>query len=160
MSRPLNTRGGGDNGIFLDFPCFSDSALTTDISELIAAGSSDAIIQDVLVAWTLSDDYEVGVPAAGAVAHGQIHSVPIYDQINSVYRFTARIWAATDTNGTYHYVNKIKNAKYTGSLSLGDNVENATGTDHNQFADGGTNGMGVVIALDVPAASYCDVLMG
>lgn len=157
MSRSSLVYGGGDRGHFLILDCVPSSALKTLLDAFIAAGTA---VENKFVTCSFGANYEVDAPATGARIDGKILTCTS-DPVNSTYRLSCQIWSFADDNGNVYAASRIIHGPYTGTLALQNSVECSSGTTHYLFADGTTDGYhNAVIALDVPASGYCDIIQG
>lgn len=160
MSQSLNTIGGGDRnssqGFFLKV--VPDATLQTELAAFVAAGTH--ITELKFVQWTFSNNYEVTSPAANAWPDGRIISISSELNINSKYTVVAWMWTFTDSSGTRRPISAIVNAEYTGNVSLQDPVEVSSATTFEIFQTSSSAYPCAVVATDVPASSYLDVLIG
>ena len=160
MSQSLNTVGGGDRTCEQGFALkvIPDSTLQTELAAFVAAKTD--ITELKFVQWTFSNNYEVTSPAANAWPDGRIISISSELNINSKYDIVAWMWSFTDSSGTRRPITAIVNAEYTGSLSLQDPVEVSSATTFEIFQTSASAYPCAVIATDVKASGYCDVLIG
>jgi len=160
MSRTQLPRGGGDRGHFLDFDCVPTSTLKGEIDAFIAAGTTLNGLAGKFLTLSFGANYEVDSPAAGARVDGRIKTV-MADSVNSTYRISGRFWTFADDNGNVYSAKCIINVPYSGALALQNSAECASTTTFYQVADGTTDGFhNAVLALDVPASNYCDLIIG
>jgi len=149
--------GGGDRGHFLELKCVPTSTLKGEIDDFIAAGTT---VIGKFVSLSFGANYEVDSPAAGAQVDGKIHAVK-EDKVNDTYELTCRIWSFTDDQSNRYPAICIVQGPYSGTLVRRNTAECYSGSTFYQFSDGDTTARGnAVIAIDVPASGYCDVIMG
>lgn len=156
MSRSLLARGGGDRGHFLTIDCVPGATLKSELDAFIAAGT---VVIGKFVYLSFGANYEVESPAVGGRVDGKIIAIRA-DDVNSTYRLTCRIWTFADDNGNVYPAHCIVQGPYSGTLALQNSCECASTTTYFEWADGTTDGFhNAVIALDVPASGYCDVII-
>jgi len=160
MSRSTLVRGGGPRGHYLLLDCVPTSTLKGEIDAFIAAGT-------VYAGWTngkfvylsYGANYEVDSPAAGARVDGKIIAGR-YDDLNSTYRLSCAIWSFADDNGNVYSAQCISNGPHTGG-ALGMALECSSTTTFFTWSDADVTGRNnMLIALDVPASGFCDVIHG
>lgn len=149
-------KGGGDRGNFVEVSCVPASAFKTEIDALIAAGTQ---VTGKLVTLSLGVNYEVDSADAGDIPDGKIID---YEKTASTYRLTVRLFSYVDAFGVRHTPTNIVNLYYgTGTMALGDAIK-VNGSAYISVVDAGTSaagdGWGLVIAKDVPASTFVDVL--
>ena len=156
MSRSSLVHGGGPRGVQLILDCVPDSTFKLEIDDFVAAKT---VMVGKFVQLSFGANYEVTSPADGERADGIIVAEPVSDPINSTYRISCDIWSFTDDNGNIYAANRIIHAPYSGTLALHNSCEVESTSTFYQFADGATDGFhNAVIAIDVPASGYCDVI--
>jgi len=156
MSRSSLTRGGGARGHFLLLGCVPDATFKTEIDALILAGTQ---VTGKFVQWTLSGNYEVTSPASAAFPNGRIKTCR-YDATAATYRLTCEIWSFVDDNAALYPALCITNGTYNGTVAVGNMVE-CYSTTYMTWTDASADvAHAMVIALDVPASGYVDVIHG
>ena len=145
--------GGGDRGHSLRIGFKPNSALITHITSLINAGSK---VEGTHVTIDTSAAYTVGLAADDAIPDGQIVA---YENDNyNTYHLTIDLETFADQNGNRYPATRIRNKPYSGSIALGDTVI-INGSTAKAVDDGTTGGFGKVLAVDVPASGYADILL-
>ena len=160
MSRSLLAAGGGNRGHVLSLKCVPTSTLKGEIDDFITAGTTLTGLAGKFVFLSFGANYEVDSPAAGGRIDGRITAVK-EDKINSTYEITCDIWSFADDNRNVYSANCIINVPYTGTLVRQNSCECGSTSTFFEVADGATDGFhNAVIAIDVPASDYCDVIIG
>ena len=159
MSRSLLAGGGGDRGTPLYLAeCYPTSTLKGEITAFIAAGTTLTGLAGKFIFLSFGANYEVDSPAAGERIDGRIYAVR-EDKINSSYVISCHVWTFTDDQGHVYSANGIYNAPYSGTIVRQNSCECASTSTFFEVADGATDGIhNAVIAMDVPATGYCDVI--
>jgi len=147
------TIGGGTLKDTRKVTCVPDATFKAEIDALMTAGTA---VVGKFVSLTWLNDNEVTSPADNAIFDGQIIECEKL-KVSPYYRLTVNIVSYLDQNSVRHPATCIMNVPYDGTLALQDSVI-INGATYVNVDDGGTGGWGAVIALDVGASGYADVI--
>lgn len=143
-----------DKGPELIVTCVPSSALKTSIDGWIADGT--VINHKKMVTFSYGANWEVELADDEDIPDGIITYV-LDQKASPYYYLTIEVLSVIDQNSNRWTPRRVKNLYGTGTVALHDTIV-VDGAAAIMVKDGGTGGYGSVMAVDVTASDYHDVM--